>query len=105
MSLPIEKLDAAAIPLDKRILAFLTAEPTKAFTLWEIFSDLEGHDASTAAMLILVGSPAQRQALVEPYSKALAELTKNAQIRTAEVRGSKYFALPAALPAAGKPKK
>ena len=94
MSIPVAQALEAEKPLRERIIAFLEAAPSEAFSLPEIYVGVEKLDPAVRqlvtvmwTMAILEGkSPAPKR-----WIEALEDLLAARQIRKTSVRGTDYY--------------
>jgi hypothetical protein len=89
----VQQLDAAARPLADRILDLLQADPTKAFTLYEIIARVEGITEQSAVLILLAETASgPGSTTAEKYAAALAGLEAQGQAKKAMLHGTTYYA-------------
>lgn len=86
-------LKEAERPLEERVVDFLSKHSEQAFTLWEIYSALEGYDKQTASLGFFLMSEQQRQKALEPYVAVLDALLRQRRITAARYQSTQYFAI------------
>ena len=94
--MPIDRkeFENANLPLEERIMAFLIANPDRAFTLLELISGIEKQDMHVVQVQLLVEAQQRTDnGAYARYAQAIGQLTANGSVSAAQLRGETYYAL------------
>jgi len=91
MPISIAKLEAAQRPLSDQIFQFLQERSDKAFTLVEIYSELNSMDLQVVTVISLF-SPKPSETL-ERWKNAAEQLVDSGKLRRAMVGGVTYYGI------------
>jgi hypothetical protein len=89
--IPRKALEAAQRPLSERILTFLKAHPNEAFNIVEIYSAVEGYEASSAAIILLMMTE-DRDGALRPFHDAVSRLVKDGAVVVGQHQQQPYYA-------------
>jgi hypothetical protein len=92
---PIERAQFAEAtkPLTERIRDILSADPEKAYDVYELIGNVEGYGATAQVALVLWAEQWKGSELLARYRKALEELVSARLVETANLRGTTYYAI------------
>ena len=94
MPIPVERLLEAQRPLETRLLEFLEAHKSEAYSLSELYialGDLQKDPTSQWALALL--AVGQRARIFDPFVQALQKLASDGKVTQATVQWMTYYAL------------